>query len=48
MLPFTVSAINMAEGNVYAGLWYPVVICTVAAITGLVFLPETKDRSLDD
>jgi len=48
MLPFTVSAINVTAGNVYAGLWYPVVICTIAAIIGFVFLPETKDRSLDD
>ncbi|WP_152609396.1 MFS transporter, partial [Bordetella avium] len=47
MLPFTVSAINVAQGNVYAGLWYPVAICAVAAVIGFVFLPETKDRSLD-
>ena len=48
MLPFTVSAINVAQGNVYAGLWYPVVICAIAAVIGLLFLPETKNRRLDD
>lgn len=48
MLPFTVSAINMTHGNVYAGLWYPTVICAFAALIGLVFLPETKDRNLAD
>lgn len=48
MLPFTVSAINMQQGNVYAGLWYPVAICAFAAVVGLIFLPETRHRRLDD
>jgi len=46
MLPFTVSAINVANGNQYAGLWYPVAVCAVAAVIAIFFLPETKDRDL--
>ena len=37
-----------ATGNIYYGLWYPVVVAAGTAIIGLLFLPETFRRSLDD
>lgn len=46
-LPFAASALVIYYGNVFAGLWYPVVIAAATAIVGLIFLPETKDRAID-
>lgn len=42
-LPATVFAIVAATGNIYSGLWYPIVIATMSLVVGLLFLPETKD-----
>jgi hypothetical protein len=42
-LPATVFAIVAATGDIYSGLWYPVVIATMSFVVGLLFLPETKD-----
>lgn len=33
-------------GNMFAGLYYPIIIATCTAIIGFFFLPETKDRPL--
>jgi MFS family permease len=45
-LPATVFAIVAATGNIYSGLWYPIVIAVMSLFIGLLFLPETKDRSI--
>jgi MFS family permease len=45
-LPATVFAIVAATGNIYSGLWYPVVIAAVSFVVALIFLPETKDRDI--
>ena len=42
-LPTTAFAIVAAKGDIYAGLWYPVVIALMTFVVGLVFLRETKD-----
>jgi hypothetical protein len=42
-LPATVFAIVAATGNIYSGLWYPVIVATMSLVVGLIFLPETKD-----
>ena len=42
-LPTTAFAIVAATGNIYSGLWYPVVISVVTLIVGLLFVKETKD-----
>ena len=42
-LPATVFAIVAATGDIYSGLWYPVVIAAMSFVIGLLFLPETKD-----
>ena len=46
-LPFSAFAIVAAVGNIYAGLWYPVVFTLISVLVTLFLLPETKDRSLD-
>jgi predicted MFS family arabinose efflux permease len=45
-LPATVFAIVAATGNIYSGLWYPIVIASASFVIGLLFLPETKDRDI--
>ena len=45
-LPFVASALVIYTGNIFAGLWYPVGIACATAIVALLFLPETKDRSI--
>jgi hypothetical protein len=42
-LPATAFAIVAATGDIYSGLWYPIVIASVSFVVGLIFLPETKD-----
>ncbi|HEX6866832.1 MAG TPA: MFS transporter [Caulobacteraceae bacterium] len=46
-LPFTAFAIVAATGNIYSGLWYPVVFTAISVLVTLVFWPETKGRPLE-
>ena len=43
MLPLLATAIVAAAGNIYAGLWYPIVVALMTAVIGFIFLRETKD-----
>ena len=45
-LPATVFAIVAATGNIYSGLWYPIVVAAFSFVIMLLFTPETKDRDL--
>ncbi len=45
-LPFAASALTVYYGNVFAGLWYPVIIAAVTAVIGIFVVPETKDREV--
>jgi hypothetical protein len=42
-LPTTAFAIVASTGNIYSGLWYPVVIAVVTLVIGTLFVKETKD-----
>ncbi len=42
-LPTTSFAIVAATGNIYSGLWYPVIIASLTCVVGALFLRETKD-----
>jgi MFS family permease len=46
-LPTTAFAMVAATGNIYYGLWYPVVAAAATVAIGLFLLPETFRRSLD-
>jgi MFS family permease len=46
-LPATVFAIVAATGNIYSGLWYPIIIAAMSFFVALIFLPETKDRDIN-
>ena len=45
-LPPTAFAIVASTGDIFAGLWYPIVIALITFVVGLLFLPETKDRDI--
>ena len=43
LLPATAFAIVASTGDIYAGLWYPIIFASITFVVGLLFLPETKD-----
>jgi hypothetical protein len=45
-LPTMAFAIVAATGNIYDGLWYPVVITAVSLIVAMLFVPETKGTDI--
>jgi MFS family permease len=42
-LPTTAFAIVAATGDIYSGLWYPVVIAALTLVVGTLLVEETKD-----
>ena len=45
-LPTTSFAIVAATGDIYSGLWYPIVIAAATLLIGLLFIRETKDLDI--
>jgi len=43
MLPLLATAIVASAGNIYAGLWYPIIVSVMTFIVGTFFIHETKD-----
>ena len=43
LLPTMVFAIVAQTGNMYNGLWYPIIIAAATFVIGTLFVPETKD-----
>lgn len=41
--PTTACAIAAATGNMYNGLWYPIVIAATTFVIGTLFIRQTKD-----
>jgi len=46
MLPLIATAIVALKGNIYYGLWYPVIVALLTVVIGALFLKETKDRDI--
>jgi MFS family permease len=46
-LPTIAFAIVAATGNIYSGLWYPVIISVITLVVGVFFLPETRGKSVE-
>jgi MFS family permease len=46
LLPSITFAMVAQNGNMYYGLWYPIVIAGVCFVVGLIFVRETKDRDI--
>jgi len=46
LLPAVAFSVVVATGNIYFGLWYPVVIDSLAFLIGMFFVEETRGRDL--
>ncbi|MCU0886915.1 MAG: MFS transporter [Rubritepida sp.] len=46
LMPATAFAMIAQTGDVYFGLWYPVVIALATVVIGAIMIPETKDRDI--
>lgn len=46
-LPTTAFAMVAATGDIYYGLWYPVLLAALTLLIGVLFLPETRNRNID-
>jgi len=44
--PVASFSIVVATGNIYAGLWYPIVFTAISVVCAIFFLPETRGRPL--
>lgn len=46
LLPTTAFALVAFKGDIYYGLWYPIVIALVTFVIGMLFVRETKDNDI--
>ena len=46
LLPATAFAMVAATGDIYFGLWYPVIIALMTVVIGYFFVPETYKRDI--
>eukprot|EP01037_Dinobryon_pediforme_P021794 gene21794-22766_t len=46
LLPATAFALVAQTGDIYYGLWYPIVFAAITFVIGFLFVPETKDRDI--
>ena len=47
-LPAISFSIVAAKGNIYSGLWYPIIIAAMTFVIGMLFVNETKDSGVYD
>ncbi|MGZ3181092.1 MAG: MFS transporter [Telluria sp.] len=46
LLPTISFSLVAMKGDIYYGLWYPIVIALITAVVGLLFIRETKDNDI--
>lgn len=46
LLPTTAFALVAYKGDIYYGLWYPIVIALLTFVIGMLFVRETKDNQI--
>ncbi|HZW14375.1 MAG TPA: MFS transporter [Noviherbaspirillum sp.] len=46
LLPTTSFALVAYKGDIYYGLWYPIIIALMTFVIGVLFVKETKDRDI--
>jgi hypothetical protein len=46
MLPLTATAMVAATGDIYYGLWYPIVVAVMTLVLGTLFLSDRMDRDM--
>jgi MFS family permease len=47
MLPLTAAALVASKGNIFAGLWYPVIVAAITFVVGALFIRETRQHKID-
>jgi hypothetical protein len=45
-LPAIVFALSASAGDIYYGLWYPIIIACMSLVIGTLFLRETRNRDI--
>jgi MFS family permease len=48
MLPLLATAMVAASGNIYQGLWYPIIVAVMTLVIGALFLRKKYTRTIDD
>jgi len=48
MLPLLATAIVAKQGNIYAGLWYPIIVSLITVVIGVLFVREPKHVKIRD
>lgn len=46
LLPTTAFALVAYKGDIYYGLWYPIIIALMTFVIGMLFIRETKDKDI--
>ncbi|GGC02311.1 MFS transporter [Oxalicibacterium flavum] len=46
LLPTTAFALVAFKGDIYYGLWYPIIVALITFVVGLLFVKETKDNDI--
>ncbi len=46
LLPLVATAIVASSGNIYQGLWYPIIVAAMTVVIGVIFLRDTKNNDL--
>ncbi len=46
LLPTTAFALVAFKGDIYYGLWYPIVVSLITVVIGALFISETKDNDI--
>ncbi len=47
MLPLLATAMVAASGDIYNGLWYPIIVSMMTVVVGALFLKDNKDRDIN-
>jgi MFS family permease len=47
MLPLLATALVAATGDIYYGLWYPIIVALMSVVIGALFLRDHKDRDIE-
>jgi MFS family permease len=47
MLPLLATAMVAWSGDIYFGLWYPIIVALMTFVIGLIFLRDHKDRDIE-
>src|SRR4029079_16720045 len=46
MLPLLATAMVAASGDIYYGLWYPIVVALMTVVIGALFLKDNRERDI--